>query len=142
MPMEFKVKQDNYNALLKRKEVSIEVDHEESGTPSRLELKKAVAAKYETKPENVYVVDIETKTGTQRAICALQVYDDPKTAASVVPKHMKLRDLPSNERKTMREQKAKKEEKIKQEKGKEEKPKQEGKPQQDSSKQSKEGAAQ
>jgi len=136
MDMEFKVKEDNYNSLLKRKEVLIEVDHEKAGTPSRIELKKAVASKYGTKPENVYVIDVETKTGTQSAICELQVYDDPKVATSVVPKYIQVRDLPSEERKQAREQKAKrkeekpkeekpKEEKAKPEKAKEEKPKQE-----------------
>lgn len=148
MHMEFKVMQDNYNALLKRKEVLIEVDHEESGTPSRIELKKAVAAKYGTKPDNVYVVDVETKTGTQNAICELQVYDDPKVAANIVPKYIQVRDLPPEEQKKAREQKAKKkeekpkEEKAKVEKGKEEKPKQEEKKQPEAPKKSKEGAAQ
>jgi ribosomal protein S24E len=152
MQMEFKVRQDEYNSLLKRKEVLIEVDHEESGTPSRIELKKAVAAKYGTKPENVYVVDVETKTGTQNAICELQVYDDPKIAASIVPKYIQVRDLPSEERKKAREQKAKKEEKPKEEKAKvekakeakpkqEEKTKQEEKAQPEPPKKSKEGAA-
>lgn len=105
MHMEFKVMQDNYNALLKRKEVLIEVDHEESGTPSRIELKKAVAAKYGTKPDNVYVVDVETKTGTQNAICELQVYDDPKVAANIVPKYIQVRDLPPEEQKKRLESK-------------------------------------
>lgn len=118
MSMEFKVKEDNYNSLLKRKEVLIEVDHEASGTPSRIDLKKAVAAKYGTKPENVYVIDVETKTGTQYAVCQLQVYDDLK-ATSIVPKYIKVCDLPPEERKQAKEQKAKK----KEEKPKEEKPK-------------------
>jgi len=131
--MEFKVKEDNYNSLLKRKEVRVEVDHEGSGTPSRIEVKKAVAAKYGTKPENVYVIDVETKTGTQSATCELQVYDDPKVAASVVPKFIQVRDLPSEKRRQAIEQKAKKKEekpkpeKAKPETSKEEKPKQEEK---------------
>jgi ribosomal protein S24E len=138
MDMEFKVKEDNYNSLLKRKEIRIEVDHEGTGTPSRVELKKAVAAKYGTKLENVYVIDVETKTGTQSATCELQVYDDLRLATSVVPKYIQVRDLPSEQRKQAKEQKAKKkeekpkeekpkEEKAKSEKGKEEKPKQEEK---------------
>jgi ribosomal protein S24E len=113
--MEFKVRQDNYNALLKRKEVLIEVDHEKSGTPSRVDLKKAVAAKYGTKPENIHIVDVETKTGTQSAICEVQVYDDRAIAARVVPKYIQVRDLPPEERKQAREQQAKKQEKPKQE---------------------------
>jgi ribosomal protein S24E len=157
MLMEFKVKEDNYNSLLKRKEVLIEVDHEASGTPSRIELKKAVAAKYGTKPENVYVIDVETKTGTQNAICQLQVYDDLQSA-KIVPKYIQVRDLPPEERKQTKEQKAKKKEekpkeekpkegKGKPEKGKEEKPKHEQKKEEkpaapEAPKKGKEGAAQ
>ena len=151
--MEFKVRQDNYNALLKRKEVLVEVDHEKSGTPSRVDLKKAVAAKYGTKPENIHIVDVETKTGTQSAICEVQVYDDRAIAARVVPKYIQVRDLPPEERKQAREQQAKKqekpkaekpkekakEEKPKEEKPKEEKPKQETKPPSETPKKGKEG---
>ena len=83
--MDFKVKQDTYNPLLKRKEVSVEVEHESQGTPSRLDLRKAVASKYSTKTENVYVIDVESKTGTQNALCSVEVYDDPETAAANGP---------------------------------------------------------
>ncbi len=108
--MDFKVKQDTYNPLLKRKEVHVEVDHDGQGTPSRVDLRKAIATKYNTKPENVYVVDIETKTGTQSAVCEAEVYDDPQTAQRVVPKYIQTRNLPPDERKRVREEEAKKEE--------------------------------
>jgi small subunit ribosomal protein S24e len=121
--LEFKVKQDVYNALLKRKEVHVEVEHDGAGTPSRMDLRKAVATKYATKPENVYVIDIDTKTGTQKAICEVQVYDDPE-AAHLVAKYLRTRNLPPEERKKVKEEEAKKEEaKPKPEKPKAEKPK-------------------
>lgn len=108
--MDFKVKEDTYNPLLKRKEVRVEVDHDAAGTPSRVDLRKAVASKYSTKPENVYVLDIDTKTGTQSAVCSVEVYDDPQTAQRTVPKHIQIRNLPPEERKRVREEQAKKEE--------------------------------
>ena len=121
--MDFKVKQDTYNPLLKRKEVSVEVDHDGQGTPSRLDVRKAVASKYNTKQENVYVVDIETKTGTQSAVCAIEVYDDAKVAQQTVPKYVQIRNLPPDERKKVMEQEVKKEEaKPKPEKPKAQKP--------------------
>lgn len=86
--MELKIKHEEYNALLKRKEVHAEVDHDGAGTPSRMDLRKAVASKYGTKPESVYVIDVQTNTGTQIALCEVQVYDDPQIAencASVRP---------------------------------------------------------
>ena len=151
--MDFKVRQDTYNPLLKRKEVHVEVDHDAAGTPSRLDLRKAIAAKYNTKPENVYVLNVETKTGTQSAICKAEVYDDPQSAQRTVPKYVQVRNLPPDERKRIREQEAKKEEpkpqvekpkadKTKAEKPKEEakeaKPKQDAKPAPEPSKKSKE----
>jgi small subunit ribosomal protein S24e len=130
--LEFKVKQDTYNPLLRRKEVSIEVEHEGQGTPSRVDLRKAVASKFSTKPENVYIIDVETKTGTQNALCLVEVYDDPQAAQQTVPKHIQTRNLPPEQRKQVREQEAKKEEvKPKPEKPKAGKPaeaKPEGKP--------------
>ena len=121
--MDLKVRQDTYNPLLKRKEVEVEVDHGGQGTPSRIDLRKAVASKFSTKPENVYVIDVDTKTGTQSALCQIEVYDDAKTAQETVPKYIQTRNLPPEERKQVREQEAKKEEaKAKPEKPKAAKP--------------------
>jgi ribosomal protein S24E len=141
--LDLKVKQDTYNPLLKRKEVSLEVEHEGQGTPSRVDLRKAVASKFSTKPENVYVIDVETKTGTQNALCQVEVYEDAETAQQTVPKYIRIRNLPPDERKQVREQEAKKEESkpkaakpaegkpeaktTKQDEGKEAKPKPEAK---------------
>ena len=124
MSLEFKVKQEDYNPLLKRKELHVEVDHDAAGTPSRLELRKAIASKYGTKAENVYVVGVETKTGTQRAVCEVQVYDDAQSAKRIVPKFVQTRNLPPEERRRLKEQQAKKEEA----KPRPEKPKEESKP--------------
>lgn len=127
--MDFKIKQDTYNPLLKRKEVHVEIDHDGQGTPSRIDLRKAIATKYGTKPENVYVIDVETKTGTQSAMCSIQIYDDAKTAQNVVPKHIQIRNLPPDERKRKEEQAKKEEAKTKAEKAKPtEKPKPSEKP--------------
>jgi len=123
--LELKIKQEEYNALLKRKEIYAEVDHDQAGTPSRVDLRKAIASKYGVKPESVYVIDVRTKTGTQSALCEVQVYDDREGAQRTVPKHIQTRNLPPEERKRVREQEAKKAEaKPKAEKPKE-KPKEE-----------------
>ncbi len=139
--MEFKIKKDDYNHLLKRKEVYVEVSHENQGSPSRSALRDAVASKYGAKPENVYVVDVHTRTGTQESVCKVQVYDDAASAKQVVPEHLQIRNLPVEERKKAREQKAKKrEEKPKAEAPakKEMKPKEEAKAQPKEAKETKE----
>ena len=121
--MEFKVRQDTYNPLLGRKEISLDVEHDNAGSPSRTSLRDAVAAKYGTKTENVFVVGIDTKTGTQYSVCEVQVYDDSEVAKKLVPKHIQVRNLPSEERKKIKEQQTKKtEEKPKAEKPKQAKP--------------------
>jgi ribosomal protein S24E len=131
--MELKVRHEEYNALLKRKEVRAEIEHDGAGTPSRVDLRKSIASKYGAKPESVYVINVETGTGTQSALCEAQVYDDPQSALRTVPKHIQIRNLPAEERKRVREQEAKKAEpkakpeKPKVEKTKEEKPKGEAK---------------
>jgi len=107
--MDFKIREDNYNPLLKRKELRLEVDHDEAGTPSRMDLRKAIASKYGTQADNVYVMNMHTKTGTHGALCEVQVYDEPEQARRVVPKHIQIRNLPPEERKKAKEQKAKKE---------------------------------
>ncbi len=111
--MEFKVRQDTYNALLGRKELSLDVEHDNAGSPSRTSLRDAVAAKYGTKTENVFVVGIDTKTGTQSSVCEVQVYDDAEVAKKLVPKHIQVRNLPSEERKKVKEESKKTEEKPK-----------------------------
>jgi small subunit ribosomal protein S24e len=121
--LDLKVVQETYNPLLKRKELSVQVEHEGQGTPSRVDLRKAVASKFSTKPENVYVIEVETKTGTQDALCQIEVYDDAQTAQRTVPKHIQTRNLPPDERKQVRERESKKEEpKVKAEKPKGAKP--------------------
>jgi len=122
--LELKIKKDEYNPLLKRKEVYADVGHENGGSPSRLALRDAVASKYGVKSESVYVVDIHTRTGTQESECIIQVYDDLATAKLIVPEYIRVRNLPSEERTKLREQKAKKkEEKPKEAPKKEAKPK-------------------
>ena len=141
--MELKIKQEEYNALLKRKEIYAEVDHDQAGTPSRTDLRKAVASKYGVKPETVYIIDVETKTGTQSAVCKVQVYDDKAAALRIVPKYIQTRNLPLEERKLVKEQEAKKAEAAPKaekpkEKPKEEKTKQEAKAPPEASKKEKE----
>jgi ribosomal protein S24E len=144
--LELRIKEEGYNAILKRKEIYAEVDHDKSGTPSRADLRKAIAAKYGVKPETVHVIDVRTKTGTQSAECEVEVYDDLKGAQGTVPKYIQTRDLPAEERKRVREQEAKKAEpkpKAEQpkQKPKEEKPKQEAKPAAEDAKKEKEPEA-
>jgi ribosomal protein S24E len=96
--MEFKVKEEEYNPLLKRKEITLEMPTEGKPTPVRLDIRKSVAAKYGTKAENVIVRSIETTTGTGTTRCLVEVYDEPAFAIRVLPRHIRNRNLPPEER--------------------------------------------
>ena len=102
---------ESYNPLLKRKEISLEIDHKGEGTPQRFDIRKRMASKLGAKVDNVFVVALHTSTGLQRTLCSLQVYDDPRTASSSIPEHIAVRNLPPEERAKVREAKTAKPEK-------------------------------
>ncbi len=110
--MDIKVNNEFYNPLLKRKEITLEIEHTGEGTPQRFDIRKRMASKLNAKIENVFVVSLDTSTGLQRSTCALQVYDDSRAASSTVPEHVATRNLPPEERAKVKEAKAAKPEKA------------------------------
>jgi len=109
--MEIKVSNESYNPLLKRKEISLEIDHKGEGTPQRFDIRKRMASKLGAKIETVFVAGLHTSTGLQKTTCSLQIYDDPSLASSTVPKHVIIRNLPPEERAKTKEAKSAKAEK-------------------------------
>ncbi len=109
--MEFKVSSESYNPLLKRKEISLQIDHKGEGTPQRFDIRKRMASKLGAKIENVFVVGVRTSTGIQKTVCQLQIYDAPSLASSTVPKHVVIRNLSPEERAKAEEAKSAKAEK-------------------------------
>lgn len=101
--MEIKVSNEFYNPLLKRKEISLEIEHAGEGTPERFDIRKRMASKLGTRIENVFVVGLHTSTGGHTTVCSLQVYDDPAAASSTVPEHLVTRNLPPDERAKVKE---------------------------------------
>jgi ribosomal protein S24E len=82
------------NPLLKRKEVTFSVDHyQNGGTPSRVEVSKQLASLLKTKPELVYVKNMETKTGQMVAVGEANVYDSIKQGKLMEPKHIISRNV-------------------------------------------------
>jgi ribosomal protein S24E len=81
------------NPLLKRKEVTFSVDHAQNGgTPSRVEVSKQLASLLQTKPEMVYVKNMETKTGQMIAAGKANVYDSIEQGKLMEPKHITARN--------------------------------------------------
>ena len=110
--MEIKVSNESYNPVLKRKDITLEIEHKGEGTPQRFEIRKRMASKLNTKIENILVVSLDPSTGLQRSICSLQVYEDPRVASSTVPEYLAVRNLPPEERAKVKEAKAAKPEKA------------------------------
>lgn len=106
--MEFKVINEFYNPLIKRKEVKAEIIHQAAGTPDRFSLRKELASKLNEDLEKLYIVKMVTKTGTNKTICDIEVYDNKETAKLIIPKHILIRNLSPEERKKALEEKEKK----------------------------------
>lgn len=96
--MKAKVVEENRNPVLKRKEMLVEIAHDESGTPDRIAIKKLVASQLDEKPENLYVVKVEGKAGTELSLCHIQIYETKELAVQTLPKHIITRNLPPEER--------------------------------------------
>jgi len=99
--MEIKITQEQYNPLLKRKEIAFEVEHTQTkGTPTRLEIRKTLAEMLKTNQEAIYVKRIETKSGTMLAIGEANAYDSIEQAKLIEPKYIIARNLPKEKKET------------------------------------------
>lgn len=97
--MKINVSSQQYNPLLKRKEVIFEVRHEETkGTPSRLDVRKALAEDLKANVELVFIRKIQTKTGTMQASVEANIYDTMEQARLVESDHIIIRNVPSEKK--------------------------------------------
>jgi len=95
--MELKIISENYNPLLKRKEIKFEVNHTHSGTPKRYEVRKLLAEKLKVDENLVYVKKVVTKTGTMIGVGTANVYDTVEQAKLIEPEYIILRNQPPKE---------------------------------------------
>jgi small subunit ribosomal protein S24e len=111
--MRIEIIAEKQNPMLKRNEVQFRVDHAETGsTPTRLEIRKAVASALKIGMDAVFIRKFETKTGTSIAFGVANVYDSVEQAKLIEPEYIAKRNVPPAE-------------KPKEEAPKEEKPKEE-----------------
>jgi len=109
--MNIRITSEEYNPLLKRKEVAFEVEHGETGgTPSRFEVRKQLAVSLKIDPELVYVKKMKTKTGTMIAVGEANAYDSMEQAKLVEPEHIIARNAPPEKQEKPEEPKEEKEE--------------------------------
>jgi len=105
--VELKVLEEKYNPLLLRREVIFEADHTGAATPSRPEVTKRISALMNSRPESTVVVELKTSTGLNltRGVC--HIYDSPQRTLQIEPEHIRLRNLPKEQRETTRKAKEK-----------------------------------
>lgn len=93
--MKVKIASQKYNPLLKRREISFEVEHEETGgTPPRFEVRKRLASMLNVDIELVYVKRVETKTGAMIAVGEANAYDSIEQAELLEPEYIIARNAP------------------------------------------------
>ena len=93
--MDVKIVSAKDNPLLKRKEVAFRVEHGvQARTPTRLEVKRAVANELKVSEELVFVERMQTLTGTGTAVGAANVYVGLEQAKSIEPDYIVKRNLP------------------------------------------------
>jgi len=93
--MQIEIISQTENPLLKRKEVQFTLKHEEEGkTPTRPDIKKAVATALHTNPEVVFLRRLVTKTGTREARGIANIYDSLEQAKSIEPDYIVARNIP------------------------------------------------
>jgi len=81
------------NPLLVRREINFEV--RQPSTPSRLDTRNQIADILKVEPERVYILKLETRTGTQITVGRAHVYDAVKRAQLVQESHIIARNNPS-----------------------------------------------
>lgn len=97
--MEIKIIQQQYNPLLKRKEIVFEVEHAQTkGTPSRLEIRRTLAEALKANSELVFVKRVVTKAGTMVAAGEATAYDSPEQAKLVEAKYIIARNTPKEKK--------------------------------------------
>lgn len=74
------------NPLLGRQEIEFKV--EQAKTPSRSNVRIGIAVALKAELNQVYVKEIETKSGTHVTIGSAHVYDDPEQALKIEPKYI------------------------------------------------------
>lgn len=88
--MKLELTSTRINKMIGRKELAFKIV--EAATPSRADVRREIAVLMRTDLENVYVQNLETKTGSRLVIGVAHVYNDAKAALAVEPKHIIARN--------------------------------------------------
>ncbi len=93
--MDVKKSSEKRNPLLKRTELTFFLDHGAQGTPTLYEVRTALASMYDVSSDLVYVLNLQTLTGTHRTVGEAEIYDPPGTTRTLLPEHIRRRNQPA-----------------------------------------------
>ncbi len=91
--MQIEVTEEKTNTVLDRKELKVKVLHP-AGTPSRVEVKDAVAAQFKVSPELVIVDNMKTAFGKKETAAYIKIYTSAETVREVEREHILKRNEP------------------------------------------------
>ncbi|MEM2165336.1 MAG: 30S ribosomal protein S24e [Candidatus Bathyarchaeia archaeon] len=83
--MEVKILEERYNPLLCRREIRFLVEHRGRSTPIKFEVRKYLAAMFNTDLSLVYIIRFVTKTSTNLSEGLCHVYDSKEYVERLVP---------------------------------------------------------
>jgi small subunit ribosomal protein S24e len=101
--LEVRIVRELDNPLLKRREVLFEVPHPGKPTSSIAEIRQAVSAMKGVPLDAVYVVSLRSISGKQASSGKAHVYYSPEQAV-LEPLHVRIANLPPEEKKRMKDE--------------------------------------
>ncbi len=91
--MEVEIVSRSKNPFFDREEVVFIVKHEREGTPSRVEVRRKLAALLNVSLDQVFLRKLETEYGIGWSRGAARVYSSKDAALRIEPKHIIKRNL-------------------------------------------------
>lgn len=77
--MDFKIVKENKNNVMKRKEMTLEVNHSRASTISKAAIQQSVATKEKVPATHVHVNHVKTGRGSTTSVVTVEVYAEPKS---------------------------------------------------------------
>ena len=91
--MDLEVIEEKDNVLLNRRELKLKIDHN-AATPSRMEVKKNVAMKYNVDPDLIVIDKMKSEFGKSETKAYIKIYETTEAAKLVEREHILKRNTP------------------------------------------------
>jgi small subunit ribosomal protein S24e len=91
--MDLEIIEEKDNTLLNRRELKLKIDHD-AATPSRMDVKKNVATKFNVDPDLVIIDNMKSKFGKSETKAYIKIYKTTEAAKLVEREHILKRNTP------------------------------------------------